>query len=74
MFRYTMRRQRAPEHNPNGSLNSIAGICNRARNVVGLMPHPERAVELRSAAPTAGSCSRPSSMAAALMVKPAIAA
>ena len=31
--------------NPNGSLNSIAGICNEARNVVGLMPHPERACE-----------------------------
>jgi len=35
----------APEHNPNGSLNNIAGICNRQRNVVGLMPHPERAAE-----------------------------
>ena len=35
----------APEFNPNGSLNSIAGICSRARNVVGLMPHPERASE-----------------------------
>ena len=34
------------EWNPNGSLNSIAGICNRQRNVVGLMPHPERASEL----------------------------
>jgi phosphoribosylformylglycinamidine synthase len=32
--------------NPNGSLNGIAGICNRQRNVVGLMPHPERASEL----------------------------
>jgi phosphoribosylformylglycinamidine synthase len=31
--------------NPNGSLNNIAGICNRERNVAGLMPHPERAVE-----------------------------
>jgi phosphoribosylformylglycinamidine synthase len=31
--------------NPNGSLHNIAGICNRERNVVGLMPHPERAVE-----------------------------
>jgi phosphoribosylformylglycinamidine synthase I len=31
--------------NPNGSLNSIAGVCNEARNVVGLMPHPERACE-----------------------------
>ena len=32
--------------NPNGSVNNIAGICNDTRNVVGLMPHPERACEL----------------------------
>ena len=31
--------------NPNGSLDSIAGICNEKRNVAGLMPHPERASE-----------------------------
>jgi phosphoribosylformylglycinamidine synthase len=31
--------------NPNGSLDSIAGICNERRNVLGLMPHPERAAE-----------------------------
>lgn len=31
--------------NPNGSLDDIAGICNEERNVVGLMPHPERAIE-----------------------------
>jgi phosphoribosylformylglycinamidine synthase I len=31
--------------NPNGSLGAIAGICSRERNVLGLMPHPERAVE-----------------------------
>ncbi|MEE3073328.1 MAG: phosphoribosylformylglycinamidine synthase subunit PurQ [Actinomycetota bacterium] len=31
------------ENNPNGSLGDIAGICNAQRNVVGLMPHPERA-------------------------------
>ena len=31
--------------NPNGSLHNIAGICNSERNVAGLMPHPERAVE-----------------------------
>ena len=31
--------------NPNGSVGSIAGICNEGRNVVGLMPHPERACE-----------------------------
>jgi phosphoribosylformylglycinamidine synthase len=33
------------EANPNGSLSSIAGICNREGSVAGLMPHPERAVE-----------------------------
>lgn len=33
------------DSNPNGSANSIAGICNEAGNVVGLMPHPERAME-----------------------------
>jgi phosphoribosylformylglycinamidine synthase I len=31
--------------NPNGSCDNIAGICNRGRNVLGLMPHPERACE-----------------------------
>lgn len=31
--------------NPNGSLEAIAGVCNEQRNVVGLMPHPERACE-----------------------------
>jgi len=31
--------------NPNGSCDSIAGVCNRARNVFGLMPHPERAMQ-----------------------------
>jgi phosphoribosylformylglycinamidine synthase I len=33
------------QSNPNGSLSNIAGICNAARNVAGLMPHPERACE-----------------------------
>jgi len=32
--------------NPNGSLDDIAGICSEGRNVVGLMPHPERAVDV----------------------------
>ncbi len=36
---------RGPDANPNGSINDIAGICNEGRNVVGLMPHPERACE-----------------------------
>ncbi len=34
-----------PEANPNGSLSNIAGVVNEAGNVLGLMPHPERAVE-----------------------------
>jgi len=33
------------EANPNGALENIAGICNEGRNVLGLMPHPERASE-----------------------------
>jgi len=33
------------EANPNGSVNAIASICNEGRNVVGMMPHPERACE-----------------------------
>jgi phosphoribosylformylglycinamidine synthase len=33
------------QSNPNGSLRNIAGVCNQARNVAGLMPHPERASE-----------------------------
>lgn len=33
------------QSNPNGSLSNIAGICNEERNVLGLMPHPERAME-----------------------------
>jgi phosphoribosylformylglycinamidine synthase len=31
--------------NPNGSLNNIAGICGPGRNVLGMMPHPERSSE-----------------------------
>ena len=34
-----------PGHNPNGSLRDIAGVCNEERNVFGLMPHPEHAVD-----------------------------
>ena len=33
------------QENPNGSINDIAGIRNREGNVLGMMPHPERAVE-----------------------------
>jgi len=35
----------SPGHNPNGSLRDIAGICNSLKNVMGLMPHPEHAVD-----------------------------
>ena len=35
------------EANPNGSIENIAGICNRERNVFGLMPHPDRASDGR---------------------------
>jgi phosphoribosylformylglycinamidine synthase len=46
IFRYTDEHGTPSEEgNPNGSVNHIAGICNRQRNVVGLMPHPERACE-----------------------------
>jgi phosphoribosylformylglycinamidine synthase I len=34
------------EANPNGSVNNIAGLCSEGRNIVGLMPHPERACEI----------------------------
>jgi len=46
IFRYTTADGRiSPDANPNGSVAAIAGLCNQARNVVGLMPHPERACE-----------------------------
>lgn len=46
VFRYTDREgQISDEANPNGSVGNIAGIMNRKGNVLGLMPHPERASE-----------------------------
>jgi phosphoribosylformylglycinamidine synthase len=46
LWRYVNARGEATETaNPNGSLDSIAGVCNEQRNVAGLMPHPERASE-----------------------------
>jgi phosphoribosylformylglycinamidine synthase subunit PurQ / glutaminase len=46
VFRYTTPDGREdPAANPNGSVANIAGVCNRERNVLGLMPHPERAVQ-----------------------------
>ncbi len=46
LFRYVDRQGNVtPEANPNGSLGNIAGIMNEKGNVLGMMPHPERAVE-----------------------------
>jgi len=46
VFRYcTLQGEITDEANPNGSLSNIAGICNEGRNVLGMMPHPERASE-----------------------------
>lgn len=46
VFRYVNAAgEPTPDANPNGSMRNIAGVANAARNVVGLMPHPERAVD-----------------------------
>ncbi|GAW92169.1 phosphoribosylformylglycinamidine synthase subunit PurQ [Calderihabitans maritimus] len=46
VFRYcTPEGEITPEANPNGSVNNIAGICNKDRNILGMMPHPERCAE-----------------------------
>jgi phosphoribosylformylglycinamidine synthase len=46
VLRYTTASgQLLDEANPNGSVNAIAGLCNESRNVLGMMPHPERACE-----------------------------
>jgi phosphoribosylformylglycinamidine synthase I len=46
VFRYcTPTGEIAAEANPNGSLENIGGICNRERNVLGMMPHPERCTD-----------------------------
>src|SRR2546423_1369120 len=48
IMRYADSRGRiVPEANPNGSIENIAGICNREGNVFGLMPHPDRACDAR---------------------------
>jgi phosphoribosylformylglycinamidine synthase subunit PurQ / glutaminase len=47
IFRYASEEGKVgDEFNPNGSRDHIAGICNKKRNVLGMMPHPERAAEL----------------------------
>ena len=46
VFRYADQNgQTTEEANPNGSVGNIAGVCNETRNVLGMMPHPERAGE-----------------------------
>ena len=46
LFRYCSENgETAPESNPNGSLDDIAGICSEGRNVLGMMPHPDRSSE-----------------------------
>jgi phosphoribosylformylglycinamidine synthase len=48
IFRYaTATGEVTAAANPNGSLNGIAGVCSEKRNIVGLMPHPERACDAR---------------------------
>lgn len=46
LFRYCNESgEVSPASNPNGSLESIAGVCNKNKNVFGMMPHPERAAD-----------------------------
>lgn len=46
IFRYCDEKGRiTDEDNPNGSINYIAGVCNKNKNVYGMMPHPERAAD-----------------------------
>jgi phosphoribosylformylglycinamidine synthase len=46
VFRYcSAEGETGPEFTPNGAVNGIAGIVNERGNVLGMMPHPERAVE-----------------------------
>lgn len=46
VFRYCNKEGKiTDEDNPNGSIEAIAGICNKERNILGMMPHPERCAE-----------------------------
>jgi len=46
VFRYSSRKGRInSDNNPNGSLLNIAGIVNKKKNILGIMPHPERAID-----------------------------
>ena len=45
IFRYCSNKGSVKnKNNPNGSLNNIAGITNKKKNILGMMPHPERAI------------------------------
>jgi phosphoribosylformylglycinamidine synthase len=47
VFRYcSAKGEASKKYNPNGAIDNIAGICNKERNVLGMMPHPERCSEL----------------------------
>lgn len=43
LYRYCDKNGHEADANPNGAVGNIAGICNEQRNVIGMMPHPERA-------------------------------
>ena len=46
IFRYCSKNGKInSKNNPNGSINNIAGIINKKKNILGMMPHPERAIE-----------------------------
>ena len=46
LFRYSSSRcEVSEEYNPNGSSNNIAGIINKKKNILGMMPHPERCTD-----------------------------
>ena len=71
VFRYITAGEAEAGANPNGSLANIAGICSREGNVVGMMPHPERAVE--AALGSADGAPLFQSLAAWLVQRPALA-
>jgi phosphoribosylformylglycinamidine synthase subunit PurQ / glutaminase len=58
----------APGQNPNGAQDDIAGVCNAERNVLGLMPHPEHAVDPLTGSGDGGRLFKSVAMAAAVSV------
>ncbi|MCU0448362.1 MAG: phosphoribosylformylglycinamidine synthase subunit PurQ [Bernardetiaceae bacterium] len=68
LFKYCdAQGQITPEANPNGSAENIAGVCNAAKNVFGMMPHPERA-----ASPLLGNADGRPLLDALLRLQPAL--